>query len=77
MGTLDELAALLKSADLLITVNTFTMHLGVALNVKMLAIVGATDPSVILPPHTPRVYSYRARDISLDSVKEKVRELLG
>ncbi len=72
----EELKDLLRKHDLLITVNTFIMHLGVALGVKMVAIVGATDPKVILPPHIPRAYSEYAKDISLESVIAEIEKIV-
>lgn len=73
---LDQLVALLKSCDLLVSVNTFIMHLGVALDIPMIAIVGATDPKVILPPHIPRVYSEYAKDVSLCDVIAEIEKIV-
>ena len=71
--TLDQLIALVRSCDLLVCVNSFVMHLGVALGVKMFAIVGATEPKVVLPPGIPHAYSLYARDIPLETVLEGIR----
>lgn len=69
---LKQLKDLLKRCDLLVSVNTFIMHLGVCLRVPMVAIVGATNPEVILPKDIPLVYSEYAKDITLESVIEKI-----
>jgi heptosyltransferase-2 len=71
--TLDELIALLRHCDLLVCINSFVMHLGIALGVKMFAIVGATEPKVILPSGVPHAYSLYARDIPLETVLDGIR----
>lgn len=73
--TLDELIALLRGCDILVCVNSFVMHLGVALGVKMFAIVGATEPKVVLPPGIPHAYSLYAQDIPLETVLGGIRKL--
>ena len=65
---LDGLIFVLRECDLLVCVNSFVMHLGVCLGVKMFAIVGATEPKVVLPPGIPHAYSEYARDIPLQTV---------
>ena len=47
--TVNELATLLKVFTLFITVNTLTMHLGVATKTKTLAIIGGTPAEVVAP----------------------------
>ena len=74
MTDIGLLAELLRECDLLVCVNSFVMHLGVCLNVPMVAIVGATEPDVILPPHIPRVYSEYAKDITLESVIREIEK---
>jgi heptosyltransferase-2 len=66
--TLDELIELLRGCDLLVCINSFVMHLGVALGVKTFAIVGATEPKVVLPLEIPCAYSLYAHDIPLQTV---------
>jgi ADP-heptose:LPS heptosyltransferase len=77
LTNLQQLKDLLKRCDLLISVNTFIMHLGVMLKVPMIAIVGATEPSVILPKGIPFVYSEYCKDIPLESVTEKIDDILN
>ena len=71
--TLTDLVNIVRDCDLLVCVNSFVMHLGVTLGVKMFAIVGATEPGVILPPEVPHAYSLYAKDISLETVWEGIR----
>ena len=68
---------LLENCDLLVTVNTFIMHLGVALEIPMVAIVGATDPKVILPDRVERTYREYASDIPLCDVQRLVDTVLN
>lgn len=68
LTTLDELVDILKKCDLLVCVNSFVMHLSVCLGIKMFAIIGATEPKIVIPPHIPHLYSEYAQDISLDRV---------
>lgn len=71
--TLTDLVSIVRDCDLLVCINSFVMHLGVTLGVKMFAIVGATDPKVILPPGVPHAYSLYAKDIPLETVMEGIR----
>lgn len=73
--SLDDLIDLVRHCDLLVCVNSFVMHLGVALNKRMFAIVGATEPRVVLPPGIPHAYSLYARAISLETVIEGIDDL--
>lgn len=66
----EQLRDVIKGCDLLITVNSYIMHLGVALKVRMIAIIGNTKPEIVLPKGIPFVYSYNCKDIPLESVIE-------
>jgi ADP-heptose:LPS heptosyltransferase len=72
--TLDELIVLLQGCDLLVCINSFVMHLGVALGIRMFAIVGATEPKVVLPPGVSHAYSLYARDIPLETVLAEINK---
>ena len=72
VGTLRDLTYLLKNCDLLVCVNSFVMHLGVCLGVKMFAIVGATEPHIVLPPGIPHFYAEYAHNIPLCRVIEGI-----
>jgi ADP-heptose:LPS heptosyltransferase len=80
MTDLFSLENLLKSVPLLITVNTFTMHLGIALGVPTVAIIGGTPASVVAPRDNPKFKYVENVDninaITVDEVMEKVDELL-
>jgi ADP-heptose:LPS heptosyltransferase len=47
-ANLQDLVALISLADLLVCVDSAPMHLGVALNTKMVALFGPTDPAKLL-----------------------------
>ena len=47
--TVNELACWLKVCTLLVTVNSFPMHLGIALGTPTLAIIGGTPADVVAP----------------------------
>ena len=53
--SINDLAKLLKSADILITVNTMPMHLASALNVPCVAIVDAPSAEVVAHPNVRQV----------------------
>jgi len=48
-----EFAKFLKSAQLIVTVNTATMHLGIVLEVPTVAIIGGTPAKVVIPRDNP------------------------
>ena len=74
LTTLWQLRYHLEGCDLFVSVNTFAMHLGVCLGIPMVAIVGATHPSVILPMTVHSVYSEYAKDIPLTDVTVAIGE---
>lgn len=74
---LDELKRVLQTCSLLVCVNSFVMHLGVALGVPLFAIVGATEPKVVLPPGMPCAFSLYASDISLETIIEGIKTIIG
>lgn len=77
--TIDELARLLKRADLCVTVNTFTMHLAIALETPTVAIVGGTDVSVVCPSEDDKFKHVQSglttKEITVDMVWDKIIEL--
>lgn len=75
-GTLAQLKDLFRSAQLIVSVNTFPMHLAVALDRPLVAIVGATHPSVILPAGAKCCYSEYAKDIPYEDVKQLVDSIV-
>jgi ADP-heptose:LPS heptosyltransferase len=78
---IEEIPGVIKECDLLITVNTFTMHLGIALGVPTVAIIGGTPAEVVAPKNNPKFRYVENVDninaITVDEVMEKVDELLG
>jgi len=71
----------LQDSDLLITVNTMPMHLGVVLKVPTVAIIGGTPASIVAPKDNPN-FRYvenvdRINDISVDEVMDQVEELMN
>lgn len=48
-----ELASLIKQAKFVVTVNTFAMHLAIALGTPTVAIIGGTPASVVAPIGNP------------------------
>ena len=50
--SIDKLAALLSTSDLLVCVDSAPMHLAVALGRKLIAFFGPTDPKKLLPKDT-------------------------
>lgn len=77
--TVQELASLLQQARLCITVNTFAMHLAIAVGAPTVAIVGGTIADVVCPKNNPR-FKYiqdpklNMNAISPQMVMEKVEE---
>lgn len=57
--TVDKLAALISTSDLLVCVDSAPMHIAVALGKKLVAFFGPTDPKKLLPndPRFLAVYS--------------------
>lgn len=75
-----DLASVLKRADLVITVNTMTMHLAAALGISTVAIIGGTPASVVAPCDLEN-FRYvenvdNINDITVDQVMEKIEELI-
>jgi len=68
-----ELAHLVRDAELLITVNTFTMHLASALNTPCVAIVDAVSAPIVAHPNVRQVIM----PCTVDEVMEAVNETLG
>jgi lipopolysaccharide heptosyltransferase II len=50
--SLGQLAALIEQADVLVSVDSAPMHVGVGVSTPVVAIFGPTDPAKLLPPGT-------------------------
>lgn len=78
-SSLQDFASFLTKCRLLITVNTMTMHLGIALGVPTVALIGGTPASVCVGPETERLRYVESMDmtkITPEMVMRKVNELL-
>ena len=76
-----ELVRLLSESRLVITVNTATMHLAVAMEVPTVAVIGGT-PAYIVAPRNCKNFRYvenvdHINDITVEDVMEKIRELIN
>ncbi len=61
--SIEKLAALISSSDLLICVDSAPMHIAVALGKKLVACFGPTDPKKLLPPN-PRFIAVHVDNLS-------------
>ncbi|HLF15383.1 MAG TPA: glycosyltransferase family 9 protein [Bacteroidota bacterium] len=52
--TIPEFCALLKRMDLLLTINTASMHLAVAMGTPLVAVLGYAPPHIYFPPGDPK-----------------------
>jgi ADP-heptose:LPS heptosyltransferase len=68
-----ELAHLVRDAELLITVNTFTMHLASALNTPCVCVCDALSAPIVAHPNVRQVIM----PCTVDEVMEAVDEVLG
>ncbi len=71
--SIHELSHLIRGAPLLITVNTFTMHLASALDVPCVAIVDRASAEIVAHPNVRQVIM----PCTVDEVMEIVNEVLG
>lgn len=76
-----DLVSLLKRAEMVITVNTMTMHLAATLALPTVAIIGGTSADVVAPCDQFN-FKYvenvdNINEITVDQVMEKIEELLS
>jgi len=87
--SLNELARLLKVANLCVTVNTSVMHLAITMKTPLVALIGGTPSIVVLPENNKLIeyiedpnisfdeYKPFMESITVESVMEKVDKLIG